>query len=159
MLEGIPVEILSRQTAQCFPNYEDTTQVTFNTKYPSQKLLNPVLIQPLLHHKHNLRSTRKPKNSPLEAPGFTPPREPPGLPRANASVLDNDPFPDTTAEVGSTKVGAVRDASSFLQHHRQTHDPAPARPGPPEARPNRLLQGPPRWSVLQGLWVSKLARC
>lgn len=134
MLEGIPMEILSKRTAQCF------TQVTFNTKYPSQKLLNPVLIQPLLHHKSNLIFTGKPKNSPLEAPGFTPLPEPPGLPPANASVLDNDPFPDTTAEVRSTKVGAVRDASSFLQHHRQTHDPPPS---PSAPRPSRGSPKPP----------------
>lgn len=63
------------------------------------------------------------------------------------------PFPDTTAAVRSTKVGAVRDTSSVPQHHQLTHDPTtqPQRAGgPPEARPDRLLQGPPRCGACSG---------
>lgn len=66
------------------------------------------------------------------------------------------PFPRDHCRGQSTKVGAVRDTSSFRQHRPQTHDPAPASHCPPETRPNRLLQGPRRWRA-RGPRLSKLA--
>lgn len=128
------MEILSKRTAQYFAQLPGhCSEVTFHTKYPSAapSCSHPASslsqAQPDVHGKPDTHHW-KPQAVRLVRTSLLPP--------TNTSVLDKDPFHDTTAEIRSTK---------WVQEEAQVHSAStrisPAQPRSPRGRPRPPVAG------------------